>query len=391
MKKKYLLNGKIYTEEDLTPFAKENQLDLNVYVQEVGATEFNDANTYEFQGKEYTGNDLADFARENEMPFQDYLKEIGAKKKADTLPSKQDLGSGGTASASAVQSTESEGGLFSPLQYSEKVLKVKKTPTENGKYQVNIGEETKQLSRDEMLKQVNSPDFLNKVKSGGINVSIDNDTSLQDLLQYNVTNFQPKPIEEPKETDYQEIVDFYGRPNLLPTTDRLKQAGNSFMKSVLQGVASVPKSIAVLSKKLDFFDEYKGKETTDLATYKAGQFVDNIAKDLFPTSPEFQEEFVTTVLPSGAGSIVSQIASAFVSPTAPLIVGSTSMAAPEFEQALQATGDEEKAFDTWKYNMAIGTTEAILPLQVFSKIDKSTGGGIKKILKEEIQNNHFKF
>jgi len=353
MKKKYLLNGKIYTEEDLTPFAKENQLDLNVYVQEVGATEFNDANTYEFQGKEYTGNDLADFARENEMPFQDYLKEIGAKKKADTLPSKQDLGSGGTASASAVQSTESEGGLFSPLQYSEKVLKVKKTPTENGKYQVNIGEETKQLSRDEMLKQVNSPDFLNKVKSGGINVSIDNDTSLQDLLQYNVTNFQPKPIEEPKETDYQEIVDFYGRPNLLPTTDRLKQAGNSFMKSVLQGVASVPKSIAVLSKKLDFFDEYKGKETTDLATYKAGQFVDNIAKDLFPTSPEFQEEFVTTVLPSGAGSIVSQIASAFVSPTAPLIVGSTSMAAPEFEQALQATGDEEKAFDTWKYNMAI--------------------------------------
>jgi hypothetical protein len=86
MKKKYLLNGKIYTEEDLTPFAKENQLDLNTYVKEVGATEFNDVDVYEFQGKEYTGNDLADFARENDMPFQDYLKEIGVKKKVGREP-----------------------------------------------------------------------------------------------------------------------------------------------------------------------------------------------------------------------------------------------------------------------------------------------------------------
>jgi hypothetical protein len=37
------------------------------------------------------------------------------KKKVGTEPIQPDLGSGGTASASAVQSTESEGGLFAPI------------------------------------------------------------------------------------------------------------------------------------------------------------------------------------------------------------------------------------------------------------------------------------
>jgi hypothetical protein len=317
----------------------------------------------------------------NEVPFDKFSTSL--KKKVGTEPTQPPLGDGGAASASAVQSTESEGGLFAPLQYSEKVLKVKQSPQPtDALYEVTIGEETKQVNKEEILNSINNPKFVDALKNGEVSLNIQNDKDVMDLLEFNTKQFQPKEIEEPKEQDYQEIVDFYGRPELLPTTDRLKQAGNSFMKAMLQGAASVPKSVAILSKKLDFFDEYKGKETTDLATYKAGQFIDNIAKDLFPTSPEFQEEFVTTVLPSGAGSIASQILSAFVSPSAPLIVGSTSMGAPEFEQALQATGDEEKAFDTWKYNMAIGTTEAILPLQVFSKIDKATGGGVKKILRE---------
>jgi hypothetical protein len=48
------------------------------------------------------------------------------------------LGSGGTALASAVPSTESEGGLFSPLQvpkmFAEKTLNVKETEAPKGKY-----------------------------------------------------------------------------------------------------------------------------------------------------------------------------------------------------------------------------------------------------------------
>jgi hypothetical protein len=200
MKKKYLLNGKIYTEEDLTPFAKENQLDLNVYVQEVGATEFNDANTYEFQGKEYTGNDLADFARENEMPFQDYLKEIGAKKKADTLPSKQDLGSGGAASASAVQSTESEGGLFAPLQvpkmFAEKTLKVKETEAPKGKYTLEKEGETANVTRDDIFKNIDNEEFLKGIQSGEVKINIQDDDALGNLLNEKLSFYNPKV--EPK-------------------------------------------------------------------------------------------------------------------------------------------------------------------------------------------------
>lgn len=86
MNKKYILNGKIYTEDDLLPFAKENNLDLGSYIIEVGAKEHLDNSIYQFNGKEYDGNTLADFARENDLPYEDYLKEIGAKKKEPSVP-----------------------------------------------------------------------------------------------------------------------------------------------------------------------------------------------------------------------------------------------------------------------------------------------------------------
>jgi len=106
MKKRYILNGKIYYEQDLTPFAEENGMSFDDYIKESGATEHIDDNVYIYNDKEYKSDVMADFAKENDMPYEDYLKEIGAKKKDFQTPSTDtSKGLQGTESASITSTT----------------------------------------------------------------------------------------------------------------------------------------------------------------------------------------------------------------------------------------------------------------------------------------------
>ena len=87
MKKKYILNGKIYYEDELASYAKKSNLSLDDYIKESGAKEHNDTSIYTLNGKEYDGNTLADYAKQSDLPFDSYLKESGAKKKIGGTPS----------------------------------------------------------------------------------------------------------------------------------------------------------------------------------------------------------------------------------------------------------------------------------------------------------------
>lgn len=84
MKKKYILNGKIYDEDEINSFAQKSNISLGDYLKESGAKEHNDTNTYILNGKEYDGNSMADFAKKSDMPYDEYIKEAGAKKKEPT-------------------------------------------------------------------------------------------------------------------------------------------------------------------------------------------------------------------------------------------------------------------------------------------------------------------
>jgi hypothetical protein len=106
MKKRYILNGKIYYEEDLTPFATESGMSFDDYLKESGATEHKDDNVYIYKDKEYKSDAMADFAKQSDMPYEDYLKEIGAKKKDFQIQSTDtSKGLQGTESASITSTT----------------------------------------------------------------------------------------------------------------------------------------------------------------------------------------------------------------------------------------------------------------------------------------------
>ena len=84
MKKRYILNGKIYNEDELSSYAEKSGLSLPDYLKESGAQEHNDTNTYILNGKEYDGNTMADYAEKSGMQFDEYLNEAGVKKKEPT-------------------------------------------------------------------------------------------------------------------------------------------------------------------------------------------------------------------------------------------------------------------------------------------------------------------
>jgi len=371
MKKKYLLNGKIYTEEDLTPFAKENQLDLNVYVQEVGATEFNDANTYEFQGKEYTGNDLADFARENEMPFQDYLKEIGAKKKADTLSSKQDLGSGGAASASAAQSTESEGGLFAPVRFAEKNQQILNTKSPDNATYSYIEENGNEVDADRfsMLKNINDVDFLKKVKEGKVNINIQNDDALGNLLNDALQSSQPKEV--PKQEESSAWKDF-GKSvynNIIDASVGVSKIAAQYMPSpasVLFGQEG--------KEALKNIAEEKG-ETVKAETSK--EFNDAKPSGIFRGDKFAIAKVASEIVPSAVGTVAS------FTPLAP--VAAPSMASYFFARSYDATQDKLKDKNIPQaskelYSISIGGIEAAWEASNLGKFIKVPSAVKKRLI-----------
>lgn len=84
MKKKYLLNGKVYDESTLLTFAQKSNLTFEEYLKESGAVEHTEVNTYELNGKTYDENTIKVYADKSGLSLNDYLKEAGVKKKETT-------------------------------------------------------------------------------------------------------------------------------------------------------------------------------------------------------------------------------------------------------------------------------------------------------------------
>ncbi len=101
MKKKYILNGKIYDEDSINEFAKKSSLSIDDYIKESGAKEHNDTGIYTLNGKDYDGNTMAEFAQKSNMGYDEYLKESGAKKKEISAD-------GGQVGVSEIPSTENK-------------------------------------------------------------------------------------------------------------------------------------------------------------------------------------------------------------------------------------------------------------------------------------------
>lgn len=173
-----------------------------------------------------------------------------------------------------------------------------------------------------------------------------------------------------------------------------RSALNAGVQGLMSSFSGLPKSIAIAAKKWDWFDEYAGKKTEDLSTYKFGNWLEDSAKELFPTNPKFQDEFLIQTLPQAAGNLAGYTVGGFSSKMLKMstgatvaTLGATQIAAQEYQNALAETGDEDKAFDTFLWNLPIGAAEGLPWAKFLKRLDNSTGGGVKNFLLKRTINS----
>lgn len=142
------------------------------------------------------------------------------------------------------------------------------------------------------------------------------------------------------------------------------------------GVTRTPKEI---------FEQYKTPEERDL--YKLGQYIRKVAEKAFPQNPEFRDSFTMSVLPQGAGSLGGFYALAGAGAAAgapvwagPLLAGMSVEGSSLYLEAVKSGATPDEAFGAWVGGSLAGTTEAVPIGWAFHRINKITGGGIKKML-----------
>lgn len=273
-------------------------------------------------------------------------------------------------------------------------------------------EEKELLSRSEVIHGEQLPQESTKI-----------DTTLpltEEQIQQNI-----KENQQLEETDAEVKRQRAERFNELDNgISSSKNALNSFSKSIISGLAEVPKSIGVLAKTMtDKYGSLGGPDENakieEYATYRFGEKLQDWAEELFPTNPALQEDFISSTLPQGGGSLVAiamggvgRGATSLLTKgaaktmlreteknllrkgikdlakrvgTGEMMVGGAMMGTPEYEKAKEAGLTDEEAFDVFVNNFLIGQTDAI-PLGItLNRINKLTKGGVIKILNEGFQ------
>lgn len=186
---------------------------------------------------------------------------------------------------------------------------------------------------------------------------------------------------------------------------KLTSAGNDIAQSAVHGIGENLKAVGITAKDLDWFNEYDGMKAEELATYKAGDWLQETAKELFPTNPKFQDDFLAHTLPSatgsmlnfvggglatkgvtklgmkGASSLAKRQAANRVGGMTVATMGATQLAATEYQNAMATNGgDHEKAMDVFYLSLPIGSLEAVPFTKFLKRLDKSSGGYVQKYL-----------
>ena len=126
--------------------------------------------------------------------------------------------------------------------------------------------------------------------------------------------------------------------------------------------------------------------------YQKGEAVSRETAEAFPVNPEYSEEFWAGTVPQGLGSATGFAATGAAGRVigAPALLtagaaGSALEASSQFEQALAAGASLDDAFDAAGLGAIIGTSEAIPITHFLDRLDKVTGGGVKRVLSDAIK------
>lgn len=116
--------------------------------------------------------------------------------------------------------------------------------------------------------------------------------------------------------------------------------------------------------------------------------LDRYLADKFKTDPEFAEEFVSGKVPAGLGSMLGFMATTLVGRGAGMpgmfattaYTGGQVNAAAQFEDAVRSGADLDQAFEAADVAALVGMSEAAPIISILNRIDKTTGGGLKKAI-----------
>lgn len=222
----------------------------------------------------------------------------------------------------------------------------------------------------------------------------------------------PKPpainLSELSARNFVEDTEAKNNPKDTPLSVATNAAGN-FNKAIVSTLASVPKSVGVLAAKLNHATGSDPRPAEELATYKFGQWLEDAALDIgvTATDPKKADDFWQSTLPSAFGSVAGIVLTggrsltgasaklgtagglgqatvkALQSPAA--VVGGTSMAIPEFEQAKAAGATDDEAFDVFVKNYLVGQTEVLPIASALRRLNKASGGKLTEIVKAGVK------
>ena len=272
MKKRYILNGKIYNEDELSSYAEKSGLSLPDYLKESGAQEHNDTNTYILNGKEYDGNTMADYAEKSGMQFDEYLNEAGVKKKEPTPATP--VGQPGP--VSSTPSKEVAPNSFSQL-WEEKVANSKLETPSTSPTETKIEKSKRELSEQELFAQQNA----------------------MGVLPFK-TDAQPGINTVEKQKIVQSVVNPFLNPNVstLTTEDKRNQINAKLIDAGLTSpeiIAQQDKDKLDKQTKLDEIAQADiGKPVSEMGDNQEEFFgvPQNITKNIF-TTPEEKEYIVS--------------------------------------------------------------------------------------------------
>lgn len=153
------------------------------------------------------------------------------------------------------------------------------------------------------------------------------------------------------------------RVSKMSTGQYLAQIPKSAGLALTDTVSSGLKSIAVLAKKTDLFNEYKGKDASDLATFRAGEWVQQNARELLKSNPDLERDFIVGQSPQAVGQAISFLLGGLATKAPRLtvaILGSGMTASSAYEEVKANGGTEDEAINAGLLSGAIlGPSELI--------------------------------
>lgn len=175
---------------------------------------------------------------------------------------------------------------------------------------------------------------------------------------------------------------------------RLRSAAATVGRSAVETLGAGFKGLGVANTRIGpspyaSLVEQFNREQTGLANpppqmtpaFKTGEAVEEAGRRMFQPNPKFQGEWLAEKIPQGLGSTLGLAPAALLGPGAPIgvaVAGAMVNGVTAFDDAKSKGADDDDATRAFWWNAAGGTSEAVPIANIISRINKASGGAIKK-------------